>query len=211
MKISGSFLTIQDDQNKITKLNEVTDYMHFDVMDGKFTPRPTLPFKEIIDKTTSVTNPKDIHLMVIDIKKYVDEVIKVKPEYITFHIEATSDSEDIIKYIKNKNVKVGLALNPETETQTIYKYLNQVDLVLVMSVHPGAGGQKFIDITSKIKDLKKYRETNNLNYIIEIDGGINDETIKKVKDADLVVVGSYITNHDNFETQVNNLRRSLNE
>ena len=180
-------------------------------MDGKFTSRPTLPFKEIIDKTTSVTNPKDIHLMVIDIKKYVDEVIKVKPEYITFHIEATSDPEDIIKYIKNKNVKVGLALNPETETQTIYKYLNQVDLVLVMSVHPGAGGQKFIDITSKIKDLKKYREANNLNYIIEIDGGINDETIKKVKDADLVVVGSYITNHDSFETQVNNLRRSLNE
>ena len=211
MKISGSFLTIQDDQNKITKLNEVTDYMHFDVMDGKFTSRPTLPFKEIIDKTTSVTNPKDIHLMVIDIKKYVDEVIKVKPEYITFHIEATFNPKDIIKYIKNKNVKVGLALNPETETKTIYKYLNQVDLVLVMSVHPGAGGQKFIDVTSKIKDLKKYRESNNLNYIIEIDGGINDETIKKVKDADLVVVGSYITNHDSFETQVNNLRRSLNE
>ena len=180
-------------------------------MDGKFTSRPTLPFKEIIDKTTNVTNSKDIHLMVIDIKKYVDEVIKVKPEYITFHIEATSDPADIIKYIKNKDVKVGLALNPETETQTIYKYLNQVDLVLVMSVHPGAGGQKFIDITSKIKDLKKYREANNLNYIIEIDGGINDETIKKVKDADLVVVGSYITNHDNFKAQINNLRRSLNE
>lgn len=211
MKISGSFLTIQDDENKITKLNEVTDYMHFDVMDGHFTARPTLPFSEIIQKTDKVTNPKDIHLMVIDIKKYVDEVVKASPEYITFHIEVTENPEEIIDYIKSKNVKVGMALNPETEVKTICPYLNKIDLVLVMSVHPGAGGQKFIDITDKIKELKNYRLQNNLKYIIEVDGGINDETIKKIKDVDLAVVGSYITNHEDFAKQVAKLRRSLHE
>lgn len=211
MKISGSFLTIQDDESKIEKLNNVTDYMHFDVMDGRFTANPTLPFTEIIEKTKKVTIPKDIHLMVIDIKKYVDEVIKIKPDYITFHVEATDNPEENIDYIKSKQVKVGLAINPETKVETIYKYLDKIDLVLVMSVHPGAGGQKFIDITDKIQKLKNYRLQNNLNYIIEVDGGINDETIKDVKDVDLAVVGSYITNHDDFEERVNKLKRSLNE
>ncbi len=206
MKISGSFLTIQEDPNKITKLNEVTDYMHFDVMDGKFTENPTLPFEKIIQNTIKVTNPKDIHLMVNDIKKYVDITSSINPDYITFHKEASKNILEDIKYIKDKNIKAGVAINPETDVNEIIDYLKDIDLVLVMSVHPGKGGQKFIDIEDKINKLTDYRNKNDLNYIVEVDGGINDQTINKVKNADLVVVGSFITNHEDFQKQVNKLK-----
>ncbi len=205
MKISGSFLKIQNDQEKIQELNEVVDYMHYDIMDGIFVSNTTLDFERIKDSTTSITKPKDVHLMVKDIYKYIEMYQELKPEFITFHFEATKEIDKVIEYIKSKNIKVGIAINPDTDVTVLKPYLNKIDLVLLMSVMPGAGGQAFIDITSKINWLKSNQK--DFNYLIEVDGGINENTITKVKDVDMAVVGSYITNSDNYEKKVSSLKK----
>lgn len=200
MKIAGSFLKIQDDINKIKELEKCTDQIHFDIMDGLFTENKT-KIKDI-----QIKKDIDIHLMVLDIKSYVDKVLKYNPKYITFHLEATDNIIENINYIKEKNIKVGIAINPKTDIEKIYKYLDKIDLVLLMSVKPGKGGQKFIDISNKLNKLYNYRKENNLSFIIEVDGGINNETIKKVEKADIVVCGSFITDSTNYENQVKQLK-----
>lgn len=209
MKIAGSFLTIQEEKNKIDKLNEVVDQIHFDIMDGSFTERPTLPLEKIKENLKDIDKPIDIHLMVIDIKRYVNEILKFKPTYITFHIEATDNPKYFINYIKNKNIKVGIAINPETNIDEIYPYLDDIDLVLIMSVHPGKGGQTFIDITDRIEKLYEFRRRNDLSYVIEVDGGINDQTINKIQKADIAVSGSYITSSDNYQEKVHALKNYM--
>lgn len=204
MKIAGSFLKVQDDIKKIKELEKYTDQIHFDIMDGIFTENKT-NIKEI-----NIKKDIDIHLMVIDVKKYVDKVLKFNPKYITFHLEIDNIIENI-NYIKEKNIKVGLAINPETDIEKIYKYLDKIDLVLLMSVKPGKGGQKFIDITEKLNKIYNYRKENNLSFIIEVDGGINNETIKKVKKADIVVCGSYITDSKDYQEKVKLLKENLNK
>lgn len=211
MKIAGSFLKIQEDKEKIDKLNEAVDQIHFDVMDGQFTEKATIDLKTISKNVTEITKPIDIHLMVIDIKKYVDEVLKFEPAYITFHIEATGNPQKYIEYIKSKKVHVGLAINPETNFDYIYPYLKDIDLALIMSVHPGKGGQTFIDISDRIEKLCEYRKLNNLKFVIEVDGGINNETIKKIKKADIAVAGSYITDSNNYQNKVKLLRGEKHE
>ncbi len=211
MKIAGSFLKIQEDKEKIDKLNEAVDQIHFDVMDGQFTEKATIDLKTISKNVTEITKPIDIHLMVIDIKKYVDEVLKFEPAYITFHIEATGNPQKYIEYIKSKKVHVGLAIDPETNFDYIYPYLKDIDLALIMSVHPGKGGQTFIDISDRIEKLCEYRKLNNLKFVIEVDGGINNETIKKIKKADIAVAGSYITDSNNYQNKVKLLRGEKHE
>ena len=208
MTLSTSFLMIQDDQEKIEQLDKYTDYMHYDIMDGIFTDKTTLDYQDLLKKTKNVRKPKDVHLMVQDVKKYTDLFCKIKSDYITFHFEAVNKPLEMIDYIKSKNVKVGMAINPKTGIQKIIKYLNKLDLVLVMSVEAGAGGQSFIDISDKITFLANYRDTNNLSYIMEVDGGIKPEIIDKVKSADMIVVGSYITN-GNIEKQIKKIRRFI--
>ena len=200
MQIATSYLKIQDEKENIEKLNKYTDIMHFDVMDGNFTVSKTLPFEKVRYNTLGVTKDKDIHLMVTDIYKYIDDYSKLNPNNITFHIEIGNTS-DIINYIKSKNIKVGLALNPDTKVEEVVPYLKDIDVILVMSVTPGAGGQKFIDISSKIDFLYNYRVNNNLSYKIEVDGGINDNTIKIIKKADIAVVGSFITDSSDYHQQ----------
>ena len=202
MKIAGSFLKIKDDINKIKELEKNTDQIHFDIMDGKFTDNKT-NIKDI-----HIEKDIDIHLMVLDIKSYVDKVLKYNPKYITFHLEATDNIIEDINYIKDKKIKVGIAINPDTDIEKIYKYLNKIDLVLLMSVPPGKGGQKFIDISQKLNKLYNYRKENNLSFIIEVDGGINNETIKKVSKADIVVCGSYITDSNDYNKQVKLLKNN---
>ena len=209
VKIAGSFLKIQSDESKIKNLDKVCDIIHYDIMDGKFTDRPTHSIEEMSEVVNELRKPIDVHLMVYDIKKYVSAVIPLNPSYITFHLEATDNSKEIIDYIKSKGIKAGVAINPDTKVEDVYPYLSDIDLVLVMSVQAGAGGQKFIDITDKIDKLKKYREDNNLSFLIEVDGGINDNTIKMVKQADIVVVGSFITDADNYQSQIYKLKKSL--
>jgi len=210
MKIAGSFLKIQNKKEKINNLNNCVDYIHYDVMDGKFVENKT-DIQTMIENTKNVTKPKDVHLMVNDIKKYIDEITKLKPNIITFHQEATNSPKEIIDYLHKLNIKAGLAINPNTDLNLIKNYLNIIDLVLVMSVNPGKGGQKFIDITDKIKQLKNIKTQNNYSYLIEVDGGINDQTIKNVNMADIVVVGSYITDSNDYQKQVEKLKGEKNE
>lgn len=207
MKISGSILKIKNNQEKINELiNSGIDYLHLDVMDGVFVENISLPYdecKKIISKI-----PLDIHLMVKDTKKYINEFIKLNPKYISFHIE-TDNINECINIIKEKNILVGIAINPKTNIEKILPYLNLIDLVLIMSVEPGYGGQKFInDTLEKIKYLNEYRNENNLNFEIEIDGGININNIKNIS-SDIVVIGSGITNSENYKNQVNKIKELI--
>ena len=199
MKIAASFLNIKEPiVEEVTKLsNSDIDYMHLDVMDGIFVENKTFTCEEFYNITRFSTKPKDVHLMVSDVKKNIDEFSKLNPEFITFHYEAVSEVSSVINYIHEKGIKVGISIKPSTEVSEIIDYLNYIDLVLVMSVEPGKGGQAFIeDSVKKIEQLYVLREKNNYNYLIEVDGGINNETIKLCDKADIVVVGSYITKQD---------------
>ncbi len=206
--ISASILNIKEPKcEETTKLSNLDiDYMHLDVMDGIFVENKTYTIEEFYEIVKYVTKPKDVHLMVSDVKRYIDDYAKLNPEYITFHFEAVSEVSSVINYIHEKNIKVGLSIKPATEVSEIVDYLDFVDLVLVMSVEPGKGGQTFIeDSVRKINQLKSLRDSNGYKYIIEVDGGINDKTIKLCENADMFVAGSFITGQD-YEEAIKKLR-----
>lgn len=209
VKIAGSFLKIQDDEKKIRELDKVCDVIHVDVMDGKFTERPTIPLVKMKEILRGIKNKFDVHLMVLNLKKYIDEVALFNPNFITFHIESTLNVQEIIDYIHSKGIKAGIAINPDTNIEKIYPYLDSVEMVLVMSVKAGAGGQHFIDITDRLHELIDYRKKNDLNYLLEVDGGIDDTTIKLVQDADIIVTGSFITDSENYQSQIYKLKKAL--
>ena len=213
MMISASILDIKEPKKEeITKLSNLdVDYIHLDVMDGVFVDNKTYDSREFSYMVSDVRKPIDVHLMVSDVKKYIDEYSYFNPEYITFHFEAASDVSSVINYIKGKGIKVGLSIKPQTEVKEILDYLPYLDLVLVMSVEPGRGGQSFIlESETKLEQLKKLKEINNYNYLIEVDGGVNIDTIKFCKCADMCVVGSYITKN-NYEEQIKKLRGEIYE
>lgn len=195
VSILGIKENIKENIELLDKLN--VDFLHIDIMDGIFVPNKTWDFEEIEKLIENAKTKKDIHLMVKNVKKYIDDFIKLNPENITFHYEATDNQLELIKYIQDKKIKAGLSIKPQTEIKEIKHLLKYIDLVLVMSVEPGFGGQKYIEnSTNKINDLKRLREENDYKYVIEVDGGINNETKEKTKNADILVVGSYITNND---------------
>ena len=199
MKIAASFLDIKEP--KMEELNYLDsldiDYIHLDVMDGVFVENKTYTYEEFYDITRFTTKPKDVHLMVSDVKTNIDKFSKMKPRFITFHYEAVSEVSSVINYIKELGIGVGMSIKPSTDVSEIIDYLDYLDLVLVMSVEPGKGGQTFIeDSIKKINQLYTLREENNYHYQIEVDGGINNETIKKCNNADICVVGSFITKQD---------------
>lgn len=202
MKLALSVLQIKDEEKlKSIKYLDV-DYIHLDIMDGIFVPNKTDDISDIIK---TLGKPIDIHLMVSDVISYINKYALLHPEFITFHVEAVEDPIEIINYIKSKNIKAGISIKPNTSIDEIRDYLDLVDLVLVMSVEPGYGGQKYLDsATHKINELKAY----NGKFKIEVDGGINDETIKNVTSCDMVVVGSYITNGD-YETQIKKIKNNF--
>ena len=178
-------------------------------MDGIFVENKTMNFEDYKNALRYSVKPLDVHLMVSDVKKYIDEYSKLEPEYITFHYEAVSDVRSVINYIKEKNIKVGMSIKPSTDVSEIIDYLQYLDLVLVMSVEPGRGGQTFIENSkNKIDQLNELRDKLNLGYQIEVDGGINDSTILDAKNADIYVAGSFITKGD-YEEQINKLRMVL--
>lgn len=208
MKIAASFLNINEPiVEEVTKLSSLDiDYLHLDVMDGIFVENKTYTCEEFYNITRYTSKPKDVHLMVSDVKRHIDEFAKLNPEFITFHYEAVSEVSSVINYIHEKGIKVGISIKPSTEVSEIVDYLDYVDLVLVMSVEPGKGGQAFIDDSiRKINQLYDVREKQNYNYVIEVDGGINDKTIKLCDKADIAVVGSYITKQ-NYEEAIESLR-----
>ena len=143
--------------------------------------------------------------MVSDVINYIDDFSTLKPEYITVHLEACEDVQVVIDYIHQKGIKAGVSIKPTTDISTLYPYLASVDLVLVMSVEPGRGGQKFLDTTyDRLSLLNSYRD--NYNFLIEVDGGLNDNIISKLSQVDIAVVGSYITESDNYQLQIDKLK-----
>ena len=205
LKIAPSILSSKDRVLDIKKLNETDiEYVHIDVMDNKFVPNYQLPANEV-NQLSKISNKKfDIHLMVEDPLEYMNELTCNNIYNITFHVEINKDLDELITIIKNKGYNVGIAINPKTEIERLDKYLNKVDMVLIMSVEPGFGGQKFIDSTI---DKIKYIRVHAPEVLIEVDGGINLETIDKVKYiTDFVVAGSYITNSEDFQKAIDNLK-----
>lgn len=206
MKVSVSVLKEYDRLiNTIKKVNESSaDFLHIDVMDGVFVKNKKFPIEVVKDVKLITQKPIDLHLMVQDhelIKKYME----LLPEYVTFHIEVIKDDE-LIRYAKELGIKVGLAINPETDENKLIPYLDKLDLILFMSVNPGLGGQKFKEeVIEKIRNIKKQ---TSKKIVINIDGGVNDKTIELCKYAgcDMVVSGSYITNSDNYEEKIERLR-----
>lgn len=198
-----SILEIKDDLDKINQIDNLNpDYVHLDVMDGIFVPNTT-----DLSNLPKMKNKKDIHLMVSDIKKYVDIYKKYQPEFITFHLEATNDIESLIDYIHALGIKVGLSIKPNTDVLELTPYLDKVELILVMSVEPGKGKQPFMDSAiSKVEKLDKLRFENNYKYLIEIDGGINPNTKVLVPKCDIFVVGSYITLSNDYKIAINSLK-----
>ncbi len=207
MKLSVSILSKSDDYKKtVKKLNKTTStYLHLDIMDNTFTNTFSFDYKTAKKIAKLNKNKLDIHIMSSNLDNILDDYIKLKPEIISFQVEAVNNIEKYINKIKENNIKVGLAINPDTNVEEIKEYLDKIDVILVMSVYAGKGGQTFIkDVIPKLEELYKIKD--NYNYIIEIDGGINDETIKFVKDYIYIAVsGSYIVNSDNYQDKIDKL------
>ena len=211
--ISVSYLSvIKDLESVINKLNNTNcDYIHVDVMDGVFVSNKTMKLDSIKDILIKSNKKLDIHFMVKDIKKYVDEYSILNPEYITFHLESSDNIIDDIKYITSKGIKCGVSIKPNTSELELLPYLKDLDVVLVMSVEPGLGGQQFLDSAiPKINHLRDLRRQYNLDFLIEVDGGINDTNASECG-VDILVVGNYITSSDDYQQRIDNLRNSLDK
>ncbi len=205
MKISVSYLSSKYEKRKTLELIEATtaDYIHVDLMDGGFVPKKNFTIDEVLELFNDCEKPLDIHLMVFDPILYIDELAKLNPEYITFHVEATKDVVKTIEKIKEHGIKVGLSIKPNTDLYELMPYLTLIDLVLIMSVEPGEGGQEFLlESPHRLQELLKVREENHLSFQIEMDGGINDETILLVPELDIVVSGSFICRSDHYQEQI---------
>lgn len=208
MKISTTFLSSNDVPRDLMLLDKTdTDYIHVDVMDGKFVENKTMPFSEMrhIGKFTS--KRLDVHLMVENPSKYIPLYAELNSEYITFHVEVLEDIEKDLNMIKEYSIKCGLALKPDTKVSSIIPYLPYLDLILIMSVEPGRGGQKFLEGTEKkIKEVRELLNEYHKDAIINVDGGINNETVLMCRDADMVSAGSYVVLSDNFQEKISSLR-----
>jgi len=212
MKVGVSFISSDYDlETTIKKIDESTaDYIHVDMMDGVFCGEYNFNPQDLKKFTKNVNKKLDVHIMVCSPNKFVRDIAKIpNVEYLTFHYEAHRRPIDVINMIRHTNMKVGIAINPETKVSHIVPLLNHIDQVLVMSVHPGKGGQKFMEeVLYKIETLKDLREENGYHYIISVDGGVNNETIQMVKDAgaDMVVSGSYICSSEDYNEKIETLR-----
>lgn len=207
MKISVSLLNAKERKKAVEILNETEiDYFHIDIMDGKFIPHKEYSINEI-NEISSISRKKlDIHLMVKKPEKYIKKLVSLPNiNNITFHLEINRNINKIINHIKKYNIKCGLSIKPDTDINELKPYINKIDLILIMTVNPGEGGQELIPATiGKLHDIKKMIE--NYPIVLEVDGGINNNTIKEVKDASIAVVGSYITKSNSMIERINNLK-----
>ena len=202
--LSADFSKLGEDIKRLE--NSGADMIHVDVMDGHFVPNLTIgpPVIKTLRKYTKL--PFDVHLMIDPVHKYIKDYSEAGADIITFHPEATENVSETINLIKSLNKKVGISLNPNTKINAAEEHLNNIDLILIMSVYPGFGGQKFIkEVIQKIKDLDHIRKDKKLNFKIEIDGGINFETSKIAINAgvDILVSGTTIFKENNGDLKKN--------
>ena len=189
------------------------EWLHFDVMDGHFVPNISfgIPVLKSIARSHHMFN--DVHIMISDPYYYADKFVEAGADLVTFHYEAVKDVLDaqiVINKIHGAGAKAGISIKPDTPVEVLDILLSSLDLVLIMSVEPGFGGQSFIDFTlEKVRYLAKVREEKNYHYLIEIDGGINAETAKLATDAgcDVLVAGSYIFGHEDIKERIDSLRK----
>lgn len=200
-----------DLKNEIKKVEEAgADWLHIDVMDGRFVPNITIgiPVVRAIRKVTKM--PLDVHLMIVEPLKYVNDFADAGADIITAHVEACgNDVIKTIEAIKQKNVKAGISIKPNTPVKEIENLLDKVDMVLVMTVEPGFGGQAFIgDCLDKVREIKDIAEKRNLDFHIQVDGGVNAETAKLCVAAgvDVLVAGSYVYCADDVKAAISSLR-----
>ena len=209
--LSADFSKLGEEISTIEKAG--ADIIHVDVMDGHFVPNlsyGTVVMKSLLGKTKM---PFDVHLMIENVDRYIDEFVTENTEYITVHQEVCMHLHRTIDHIKSKGIKAGVSINPATPISSLENILEYVDLVLVMSVNPGFGGQKFIESSlEKIRKLKRIREENRYNFVIEVDGGVNLENGRKLvkAGADILVAGSSVFAADDVVKRVEKFKEMLN-
>ena len=214
MKIATSILDCQDRLEGVRQLNGTSiDYIHIDAMDGVFVPGIQFQDIEEIKKINNISENKlDVHLMMDNPGFYIEQLKDMNIEFITIHLEIARDKKDIFNKIRELGYKVGISIKPGTDIKEVEPYLNDIDLILLMSVEPGLGGQRFMDSTiERVLQLKNLINKSGRDILIEVDGGINDETITKLDLVDIAVVGSYISKSDNYQEKIDLLLQSFEQ
>lgn len=205
--LAADFGNLANDCKKIDKSN--ADWFHLDVMDGLFVPNISfgMPIVKSIRQMTK--KPLDVHLMIVEPERYIDKFIEIGSDILTVHIEATSKMDHIIDKINHAQIKSGIAINPDTPISKLNDYISKVDLICLMGVHAGFGGQKFIEKTfDRLEELKNLINSKNSSALIEIDGGVNENNFKKLKNlgADVLVAGSYVFNSSDYNSAIDLLK-----
>ncbi len=211
MKLSVSYLNVKKkDVADVISMLDLTpiDFIHVDVMDGKYVDNKANLFSFVEDIGKYTRKRLDIHFMVAKPLKMIDDYASLNAYCMTYHVDILNNIDEVIEKTKNYGIKVGLAINPDQDIDIIKPYLDKIDLILVMSVKPGLPGQKFIpEVIPKIKKLRKMIKEEKRDILLSVDGGVNLDNKKDLKDCDILVSGSFITNSPDYEKLIDKMRK----